>query len=243
MAEHGREQVPKDDAPIFGTGHAGGQYKVGFADGQGFAAYFTGESAPSHEREYGDDAHKDQVRGPFGGQDCAEGHENGNRWKRKDEFDDALDDVVDIAAVIAGDHAECRAEGEADEYGEQADGEGDAAPCDDAREHVASETVGAEEEHGIAFAGAKHVDVGGKEAVECVLGTSRKGVHGVAHRGVFGVGFDTGLQVKRFFDAIDKGPVDAVLREDVDALGGQVYVVVIAMRRIVWGQKFAQKDT
>ena len=129
VAEHGWEQVPKDDAPIFGAGYAGGQYKVGFADGQGFAAYFTGESAPAHEREYGDNAHKDQVRRPFGRQYCAEGHENGDRWKCKDEFDDALDDVVDIAAVIAGDHTECRAEGEADEYGEQANGEGDAAPA------------------------------------------------------------------------------------------------------------------
>ena len=94
----------------------------------------------------------------------------------------------------------------------------------------------------MSFAGAKHVDVGGKEAVECVFSTSRKGVHGVAHRGVFGISFDTGLEVKRFFDAIDKGPVDAVLREYVDALGGQVYVVVVAVRRVVRCQKFAQKD-
>ena len=227
--------MSKDDAVVFGASHAGGQYKVGFADGQSFAAYFTGESAPSHEREYGDNAHEDQMRRPFGGQYCAEGHENGDRWKCEDEFDDALDDIVDIAAVIARDHTECRAEGEADEYGEQANGEGDAASCDDAREHVAPKAVGAKEEQGIAFAGAKHVDVGGKEAIECVFGTSRKGVHGIAHRGVFGIGFDTGLQVKRFFDAIDKRPVDAVLREYVDALGGQVYIVVITMRRVMWG--------
>ena len=227
--------MPKDDAPIFGASHAGGQYEVGFADGQGFAAYFTGEPAPSHEREYSDNAHEDQMRGPFRGQYGTEGHEDGDGWKRKDEFDDALDDVIDIAAVIARDYAEGRAEGEADEYGEQANGEGDAAPYNNAREHVAPKTVGAKEEHRIVFAGAKQVEVGGKEAVECVLGTSHKGVHGVAHRGVFGIGFDAGLQAKRFFDAVNKGPVDAVLREYVDALGGQVYIVIIAMRRVVRG--------
>ena len=67
-------------------------------------------------------------------------------------------DHVDPAAVIAGDAADDDAEREADRDADQADRQRDARAVDDARQHVAAEPVGAEQEQRAALGRADEVE-------------------------------------------------------------------------------------
>src|SRR5689334_6030143 len=86
-----------------------------------------------------------------------------------DDLDGALDHVVDPAAVVAGDAADHEAEDEAQGDAEQADGERDARRVDDTAEHVAPESVGAEQEKRSAFGRTDEMEAAGDEAPELVL--------------------------------------------------------------------------
>src|SRR5882724_5737311 len=83
-----------------------------------------------------------------------------------DDLDQALDQDVDPAAVIAGDAADDDAEGEADGDADEADGERDARAVEDAREHVAAEPVGAEQEERAAVGRAGKMEVALDETPE-----------------------------------------------------------------------------
>src|ERR1700724_648524 len=76
-----------------------------------------------------------------------------------DPLDAALDQDVGPAAVIAGDAANQDAEREADDDPDQPDRQRDPRAVDDARQQVAAEPVGAEQEHLTARRGAGEVDV------------------------------------------------------------------------------------
>ena len=72
------------------------------------------------------------------------------------------------AAVIAGEPADDDAEHEADGDAEQADGQRDARAVDDARQHVAAEPVGAEQEELAVLGRADEMDVALEQAPEPV---------------------------------------------------------------------------
>src|SRR5712671_4673062 len=76
-----------------------------------------------------------------------------------DDLDEALDQDVGPAAVIAGNAADQDAEREADDDAEQSDGQRDPRPVADARQQLAAEAVGAEQEQLAARRGAGEVEV------------------------------------------------------------------------------------
>src|ERR1700754_2413088 len=85
-----------------------------------------------------------------------------------DDLDQPLDDDVDPAAVIAGDAADDDPQGEADGDADEADGERNAGAGDDAREHVAAEPVGAEQEEGAVLRRADDMEIALDEAPEAI---------------------------------------------------------------------------
>ena len=70
--------------------------------------------------------------------------------------------------MIAGEPADDDAEHEADGDAEQADGQRDARAVDDARQHVAAEPVGAEQEQLAALGRADQMEVAFEQAPELV---------------------------------------------------------------------------
>ena len=112
------------------------------------------EEAPAHDagqRRPADDAkdeHDDKVDafdGPVGGHGGGQRHPERNRGDRTHDFDEALDDVVDGAAVEAGDAAQQDAQEEAQGHADQTDGQREARGHHQAREEIAAQLVRAEE--------------------------------------------------------------------------------------------------
>ena len=92
----------------------------------------------------GDD-HRVQPGAEHGDQQDREEH----RRERHPDVDDARDDLVEPAAIVAGEQAEDRADEAGGGRGDEGDGQRDAAAVDEAREHVAAEAVGAEQVAGL----------------------------------------------------------------------------------------------
>src|SRR5215472_18489884 len=85
-----------------------------------------------------------------------------------DDLDAALDQDVGPAAVIAGDAADHYAERKADDDAEEADCQRDARAVDDARQEVAAEPVGAQQEQRPALRRAHEVHIARDIAPEFV---------------------------------------------------------------------------
>src|SRR5229473_142909 len=85
-----------------------------------------------------------------------------------DHLDAALDQDVCPATVIAGNAADHDAEREADDDADQADRQRDPRAVDDARQQVAAEPVGAEQEQLAAFGWADEMDIACDQAPELV---------------------------------------------------------------------------
>src|SRR5690242_559617 len=89
--------------------------------------------------------------------------------KRLDHLDHALDQHVDPAAVVSGDPAEEEPQGEADRDADETHRERDSCAVEDAREHVAAEAVGAEEEELPVLRGTGEVEIAFPEPPEEIV--------------------------------------------------------------------------
>mgnify|MGYP000334839055 CR=1 FL=1 len=92
------------------------------------------------------DAEVDEDRAPGHRKRRGQRHPQRQFRKGADDLDQALDQVVDPSAVVAGDTAQHDADRKAHQDAQQADRQRDAGAVDDPREHVAPDVVGAEQE-------------------------------------------------------------------------------------------------
>ena len=92
-------------------------------------------------------------------------------------------DQVRHAAEVAGDAAQEAAKHEADEHAHQADGQADPAAGQDAREQVAAQLVGAQQEHA-SLPGTEQVQIGVDRTPETVRFPAHQEAHGVEGRSV-----------------------------------------------------------
>ena len=149
---------------------------------------------------------------------------------------------VEQAAVIAGEPADDDAEHEADGDADQADGERDARAVDDARQHVAAEPVGAEQEELAALGRADEVEVAFEQPPELVAVAAAEEadrLHVVRVVGVFAL---QRVHVELHGAAVDERPDEAALMEEMDALRRRVDEVDVARVQIVGRQELADQD-
>ncbi len=99
--------MSEDDASVFGTCELGRHHKVILGYLQHLAAHDTCETAPAAERQDDADGKVDLDRGPAGWHGGAQGHPQRDRRNRDQELDDALDDRVDCATIVARDATQC----------------------------------------------------------------------------------------------------------------------------------------
>src|SRR5258707_13280980 len=136
-----------------------------------------------------------------------------------DDLDQALDQNVDPAPVIAGDAADDDAEGEADGDADEADGERDARAVEDAREHVAAEPVGAEQEELAVLGRADEMDVALDQPPEEIAVAVAEEAQLLHLGGIGGVDALQVLHVEVVVVAIDERPDEAALVEEMERLG------------------------
>src|SRR5206468_5510406 len=121
-------------------------------------------------------------------------------------LDEALDHVVDPAAVIAGDAAEREADHEAHGDAEEAHGERDARAIHDAGKYLAPEPVGAEEIERAALRRAEEVEAAVDYLPEAVFVAEAEEAHLVDLRRVVGVLAPQRFQVELHVVAVDERP-------------------------------------
>ena len=143
MAHEAGQQVTHDDPPRRGAHQHGGGGEILLAECQQLRAHGTAEAGPVDHAEDQRDAEVDQQRTPIHRQGRRERHPERQLRERADDLDEPLHQAVDPAAVVAGEPAQRQADHETDGDADDADGERDARAIEDAREHVATEPIGA----------------------------------------------------------------------------------------------------
>ena len=121
------------------------------------------------DRDAGDRQHQNDVRGA--GREHVE-HDDGEQQRREahDDVGDAHGDGLAPAAVVAGPHADRRADDRGDHHGGDRDGQRGLAGDDQPGQHAAAERVGAEDvgpavrQRERRLVGVVQVDVGGEVA-------------------------------------------------------------------------------
>src|SRR6185436_11824736 len=143
---------------------------------------------------------------------------------RAHHFDEALDQRVDPAAVIAGNSAQHDADDEAHRDTEQAHGERDAGAVDHAREHVAAETVGAEEKEGAVLSGTDKVEIRLEQVPELMAVAAAEEAQRL-DLAFIGLEFAAhGLGVQFHVEAVDEWPDELAGMEQVQLLRRRVDV-------------------
>ena len=163
---------------------------------------------------------------------------SGMLGQRLQDLDDALDDQIEDAAVIAGEPADDDAEHEADGDAEQADGQRDARAVDDARQHVAPEPVGAEQEQLAALGRADEMEVRSRPGPRTCR--HRRGRRSGSAATLFGLSVYSRFSVSMLsviVAAIDEGPDEAALVEQMDRLRRRMDEVDVARVQIVGRQE------
>src|SRR5581483_6330968 len=135
-----------------------------------------------------------------------------------DDLDAALDQHVGPAAVIAGNAADQDAEGKADRNPDQPDGQRNAGAVDDAREHVAPEPVGPEQEQLTAVSGAEQVEIACEQTpIEIAVAVAEEADWLTLLR-VGGVDAAQIRHVEAVVEAVDKRPGKPAVVENVHGL-------------------------
>src|SRR5208282_4480444 len=119
-------------------------------------------------------------------------------------------------------------EHEADGDADEPDGERDAGTIDDAREHVAPEAVGAEEEERAALGRTDEVEAPLDQAPEAVGVAQAEEAEALDLGRIGGIDPAQGLHVEAGIDAVDEGPDEAAVVEEMHGLGRGVEEVRIA---------------
>src|SRR5438132_526729 len=159
-----------------------------------------------------------------------------------DDLDAALDQDIGPAAVIAGDAADQDAEGEADDDTEQSDGQRDPRAIDDARQQIAAEPVGAEQEQLAALGRAHQVHIAVDPAPEFVWIAVAQEADRLVLLRVRCVDPAQIGHVEAVVVARDIGQGEVALAEDVDARRRRVDEVGMTAVEPVRREKFAKQD-
>src|SRR5437588_383884 len=101
--------------------------------------------------------------------------------QRLNDFDSTLDQEIERATVIAGQTSDHDPEDKADGNADEPYREGNSAPVNKAREHVAAQPVRAKQEQGSAWRGTEQVEVALKHAPEPIAVAVAKEADGVDH--------------------------------------------------------------
>src|SRR5947209_110354 len=134
--------------------------------------------------------------------------------KRLDHLDAALDQNVGPAAVVAGDAADQDAERKADRDPDQPDRQRNAGAVDDAREQVAAEPVGAEQEQIAALGRADEVKIALEQAPELVAVTMAEEADRLRLRKIRLIHAAQLRHVEMVALAVDEWPDQAAMVED-----------------------------
>ena len=123
-------------------------------------AHRARKARPVEQAEDDRDAEEDEDRAPVRRQRRRKREPERQLGQRAQDLDQALHGSVDEAAEIAGEPAERQPEDEGDDDADEADGQRDARAVDDAREQVAAELVGAEQEQRAVLGRADEMEIG-----------------------------------------------------------------------------------
>src|SRR3954468_17112902 len=242
VARERGQQVAADDACGARAHQDGGGGKVLLAQREQLRAHGAREAWPVEEGEDDGDAEVNQHRAPVHGQRRRERHPQRQLREGAHHLDEALDDVVEPAAVVAGDAAEGQADGEADDDAEEADGERDARAIDDAAEKVAAQAIGAQYIEGPAFGRADEVQAGIEEAPEAILVAQAQEAQAVDLAGIVGVVALQVLEVELHVGAVHERPDKASLVEEMQPLRRRVDVLRVARGEVVGRDQLAHQD-
>ncbi len=98
--------------------------------------------------------------------------------KERDHFDDALDDIIRHAHIIARSGAQDRAKDDAHRHADQANGHRDLPAHQDAGEHIAPDRIGAHQVNAVCLVHAEQVNIGLDKTKQCVRIALDKKLHG-----------------------------------------------------------------
>ena len=137
---HVRQDLDEHDARRAGAERARGLHVLALADRERLGPHDPPHRRPAEERDHGDADREARAH-----------HATSARAKTRNGSDRntsivAREDAVDDAAVPAGDDADDRADQHGERAGEKADEQRHPRAVGDADQHVAAETVGAEQE-------------------------------------------------------------------------------------------------
>src|SRR5688572_4587542 len=161
---------------------------------------------------------------------------------RAHHLDHALHDVVDPAAVIAGEPAQDHAQHDRHRDADESDGERDAHSVEDAREHVTPQPVGAKQEHRPALRRAHQMQVAGNDAPPVVFVAAAEEPDLQRLLRILGEDAFQGLHVELVVERIDERPDELALVEEVDRLRRHVDVLHVAGVLLVGRQELHHHD-
>ena len=239
--EGGHEVAEHDAARPRAHQHRGGR-EVLLAQRQDLGADRAGEAGPVDQAEDDRDAEVDPQGVPGDRQGGRERHPQGQLGEAPDHLDRALHQAVDPAAVVAREPAQDDAEHEAHGDAEQAHGQRDAGAVDDAREHVAAEAVGAEQEQGAVLGRADEVEVGRYHAPEAVLVARAEEAQRVDLVRIERVLALQVLEVELEAEAVDVRPDEAALVPQMHVLRREVDEVGVAAVQVVGRDPLRDED-
>src|SRR5688572_13808076 len=161
---------------------------------------------------------------------------------RAHHLDHALHDVVDPAAVIAGEPAQDHAQDDRHRDADEADGERDAHAVEDARKHVASQPVRAEQKQRPALRRAHQMQVAGNDAPPVVFVAAAEESDLQRLLRILGKDAFQGLHVELVVERIDERPDELALVEEVDRLRRHIDVLHVAGVLLVGRQELHHHD-
>ena len=176
---------------------------------------------------------KTRIGTPVRGQGRREGEPKRQFGQGSQDLDQALDDVIDPTAEIARQSAEEQSERERDRNSHNADGERNPRSVDDAREEIAAQPVGAEEEHRAVLGRAEQMHVSWHQSPEVVTIATAQEPHRLRRRRIGGVDATEALDVEGELVRIDEGTHQPALVHQVHGLRRCVQEVTVALGIIV----------
>ncbi len=162
--------------------------------------------------------------------------------QRLDDLDDALDDQIERAAIIAGEAADDDAQRERDGDADEADRQRNPRAVNHAREHVAAKPVGAEQEQRAAFGRAEQMPVGFEQPPEHVRVPATKEADRLHPRAILRIGPAQRVHVELVFRAVDERSDELTLVEEVDALRRRADEINVSRLVVVGRQELADQD-
>src|SRR5579875_1002818 len=188
------------------------------------------------------DTEIDEKRAPADRQDRRQGHPQRQMREGLDDFDQPLDQDVGPAAVIPRDAADQHRQREADGDPQQSDGQRDPRPVDDPRQHVPAEPVGAEQKQLSAARRAEKVHVAAQQAPEAIAVAMAEKPDRFPLFRVRRVDPLEPIHVEPVIVALDIGPYEPTVVEDMNGLRRRVNEIDIARIDPVRGEELAEQD-